>query len=89
MARRTPNTASLTGVANRRSVHRPAPAATVPVELLCAHWQRTAAAPAGVASRNVPQFLELRLQPPSPDPSLDDALAEDARHFLALHGVIE
>ncbi|MEJ2686801.1 MAG: hypothetical protein P8124_06250 [Gammaproteobacteria bacterium] len=81
MARRIPKTPMQSRGGRTRRTDDTRPAATVPLELLCAHWQRS-------RLHHPPHLQELRLSPPPMEEHRDHDLPEDARRFLALHGVI-
>ncbi len=81
MARQIPKTAMQSRTFSARGTVDTVPAATVPIELLCAHWQRS-------QLHHSPQPQELRLSAPPMEERRDYDLPEDARRFLALHGVI-
>ncbi|MEJ2644442.1 MAG: hypothetical protein P8180_05835 [Gammaproteobacteria bacterium] len=76
MARQIPKTAMQSRTFSARGT-----VDTVPIELLCAHWQRS-------QLHHSPQPQELRLSAPPMEERRDYDLPEDARRFLALHGVI-
>ena len=81
MARQSPKIPMQSRADRTRGTHDTRPAATVPVELLCAHWQRS-------RLHHPPQLAELRPSLPPMEEHRDHDLPEDARRFLALHGVI-